>query len=415
MSVTRWAAAGVVVLTVVMNAGTLWVVFATDFLDRFKGAGIAAILVAILDGTIVAFMAVTLSYVGVGFLLADRSGARRIAAVLLGGGASYAAVLFGYSVGAQLVFRAPEIELANAMFLLGPLAVGPANVLILPALALLFPTGRLPSRRWAFPVGFASAAVVLGTIVELVQPGPIASGTPGSHNPFGIEALPAGLVAAAYPLVAIAIVAMTVLAIGAVVARYRTGDAALRQQLRWFVAAVLLAAVPLPLAILPGVGGPQWALVASVGLILVPVSVGIAVTRHRLYEIDRLISRTIGWGLVTGVLVAVFAGTVVGLEALLSRITRGETLAVAASTLVAFALFQPLRRRVQSAVDRRFDRARYDGERTLAAFAERLRNEVDLASLEGDIGGTVASALRPASIGVWIRRSAPSSPRSIAP
>jgi len=411
MNAARWVAAAVVAITIGMNAGTLWVVFATDFLDRFMGAGITAIQVAILDGTVVAFMAVTLSYVGVGFLLAGRSGAGRIAAVLLGGGASYAAVLFGYSVGAQLVFRAPEIELANAMFLLGPLAVGPANVLILPALALLFPTGRLPSRRWALPVGFASAAIVLGTIVELVQPGPIASGTPGSHNPFGIEALPAGLVAAAYPLVAIAIVAMMVLAIGAVLARYRTGDAALRQQLRWFVAAVLLAAVPLALAILPGLGGPQWALVASVGLILVPISVGIAVTRYRLYEIDRLISRTIGWGLVTSVLVAVFATTVVGLEAILSRITQGETLAVAASTLLAFALFQPLRRRVQSAVDRRFDRARYDGERTIAAFAERLRSEVDLANLEGDIAGTVGSALRPTSTGVWIRDIRPHATR----
>ena len=411
MNAARWVAAAVVAITIGMNAGTLWVVFATDFLDRFMGAGITAIQVAILDGTVVAFMAVTLSYVGVGFLLAGRSGAGRIAAVLLGGGASYAAVLFGYSVGAQLVFRAPEIELANAMFLLGPLAVGPANVLILPALALLFPTGRLPSRRWALPVGFASAAIVLGTIVELVQPGPIASGTPGSHNPFGIEALPAGLVAAAYPLVAIAIVAMMVLAIGAVLARYRTGDAALRQQLRWFVAAVLLAAVPLALAILPGLGGPQWALVASVGLILVPISVGIAVTRYRLYEIDRLISRTIGWGLVTSVLVAVFATTVVGLEAILSRITQGETLAVAASTLLAFALFQPLRRRVQSAVDRRFDRARYDGERMIAAFAERLRSEVDLANLEGDIAGTVGSALRPTSTGVWIRDVRPHATR----
>ena len=134
-----------------------------------------------------------------------------------------------------------------------------------------------------------------------------------------------------------------------------------------------------------------------------PVSVGIAVTRHRLYEIDRLLSRTIGWALVTGLLVGVFGATVVGLQALLSDVTQGQTLAVAASTLIAFALFQPVRRRVQSAVDRRFDRSRYDGERTAAAFAERLRDEIDLASLESDIGTTVAAALRPTSTGVWIR------------
>ena len=126
-------------------------------------------------------------------------------------------------------------------------------------------------------------------------------------------------------------------------------------------------------------------------------------TRYRLYEIDRLISRTIGWALVTGVLVVVFAGTVVGLQALLDQVIQGETLAVAASTLVAFALFQPVRRRVQTLVDRRFDRARYDGDRTAAAFAERLRERVDLAGLEADIAGVVDVALRPTTVGVWIR------------
>jgi hypothetical protein len=145
-------------------------------------------------------------------------------------------------------------------------------------------------------------------------------------------------------------------------------------------------------------------LVGYAGILAMPIAIGIAVTRYRLYEIDRLISRTIGWALVTGVLVAVFAGTVLGLQAVLARVTQGETLAVAASTLIAFALFQPVRRRVQRVVDRRFDRARYDGDRTAAAFAERLREQVDLAGLESDIAGVVDNALRPTSVGVWIRR-----------
>ena len=144
-------------------------------------------------------------------------------------------------------------------------------------------------------------------------------------------------------------------------------------------------------------GAPISVLVSYVGILAMPIAIGIAVTRYRLYEIDRLISRTIGWALVTGVLVLVFAGTVVGLQAILARITQGETLAVAASTLVAFALFQPVRRRVQTAVDRRFDRARYDGDRTAAAFTERLREQVDLAGLEADIAGVVDTALRPSS------------------
>jgi hypothetical protein len=406
MTAGRLGAAVVVALTICMSVGTLWAFFATDFLDRFRGAGVTDLMVAILHVVVVLFVGVAVSYVSVGFLLAGRSGAGRIAAVLLTGGALFAAFPFGYSVGAQLVFQAPQSGLANGVFLLGPLTDGPGIALVLPGLALVFPTGRFPSRRWALPVGMVAAPMVVGTMIDLFLPGQIATGTPGSHNPLGIEALPVGLGAAAEVLEAAGLLGFMILAVAAVLTRYRSGDVTLRQQLRWFIAAVLLAAVPLPISIVPGVGGPEWALVACVGLMLVPISVGIAVTRHRLYEIDRLISRSIGWALVTGVLVAIFAGTVVGLQAIFTSITRGETLAVAASSLVAFALFQPLRRRIQTAVDRRFDRARYDGERTLAAFAERLRNEVDLASLESDIAGTVVLALRPSSIGVWLREPA---------
>jgi hypothetical protein len=402
MSAARWAASGVVVVTLAMNAGILWVGFATNFIGRFTDLGLVDDRAAILEVAIVMFVAVSVSYISVGFLLAGRPGAGRISAALLAGGAIFTVVPFGYSVGSQLVFHAPQSVLANALFLLGPLADGPGFALILPGLALVFPTGRIPSRRWALPVGLAATATVVGTIINLFLPGQIAIGT-SSRNPFGIEGMPAGFGAAAEVLDAAAVLGFTILGVAAVLIRYRSGDTTLRQQLRWFIAAVLLAAVPLPISIVPGVGGPQWFGLAAVGLLLVPVSVGIAVTRYRLYEIDRLISRTIGWALVTGVLVAVFAGTVVGLEAILSSVTQGETLAVAASTLVAFALFQPLRRRVQIAVDRRFDRTRYDGERTLAAFAERLGNEVDLASLEGDIAGTVVSALHPTFAGVWIR------------
>jgi divalent metal cation (Fe/Co/Zn/Cd) transporter len=146
-------------------------------------------------------------------------------------------------------------------------------------------------------------------------------------------------------------------------------------------------------------------LVAYAGILLMPIAIGVAVLRYRLYEIDRIISRTIGWALVTGVLVAVFAGTVVGLQAILTGFTQGQTLAVAASTLIAFVLFQPVRRRVQSVVDRRFNRARYDAEGTAAAFAERQRDQVDIAGLKVDLTGTIDSALHPRALGVWIRHS----------
>ena len=149
------------------------------------------------------------------------------------------------------------------------------------------------------------------------------------------------------------------------------------------------------------------ATIAALGLLLIPVSIGIAVTRYRLYEIDRLISRTIGWALVTGVLVTVFIGGLLALQALLADVTQGQTLAVAASTLVAFALFQPVRQRIQRTVDHRFDRARYDADRITTAFAERLRDEVDLATVTADFDGTVDGAISPSSIRIWLRAEAP--------
>jgi hypothetical protein len=415
MNAARWAAAAVVLVTVAMDAGVLWVSFATDFLGRFTDLGVIDDQVAIVDIAIVVFVAVSLSYVAVGFLLAGRSGAGRIAAVLLAGGAVFAAVPFGYSVGSELVFHAPQSALANAVFLLGPLADGPGFALILPGLALVFPTGRIPSRRWALPVGLAATTTVVGIIINLFLPGQIAVGTPSSRNPFGIDAMPAGFGAAAEVLDAAALLGFTILGIAAVLTRYRSGDAAQRQQLRWFIAAVLLTAVPLPISIAPGVGGPQWFALAAGGLLLVPVSVGIAVTRYRLYEIDRLISRTIGWALVTGALVAVFVATVMGLEALLGTITQGDTVAVAASTLLAAALFQPLRRRIQASTDRRFNRAGYDAQRTAIDFAEALRDRVDLRTLSADIAEVVDTALSPSSIGVWLREQAGTSSRPGSP
>ena len=145
--------------------------------------------------------------------------------------------------------------------------------------------------------------------------------------------------------------------------------------------------------------------VAIASLALPPIAVGIAVLRYHLYDIDRLIARTVSWALVTGTLVIVFAGVIVALQAILVGYTQGQTLAVAGSTLVAFALFQPLRRRVQAAVDRRFDRARYDAEHTLAAFSDRLRDEIDLASLSHDLDSTIRDAIAPRSIGIWLRET----------
>jgi hypothetical protein len=142
----------------------------------------------------------------------------------------------------------------------------------------------------------------------------------------------------------------------------------------------------------------------------VPIAVVIAVLRYRLYEIDRLVSRTLGWGLATTTVLALFVVAVLALQAALAGLVQGQVLAVAGSTLLACAVFQPVRARVQSFVDRRFDRPRLEAERSLAAYGERLQREVDLPTVTRDVEATAVAALRPSAIALWIRPSRPTRP-----
>ncbi|MGH2465172.1 MAG: hypothetical protein ACRDGI_06910, partial [Candidatus Limnocylindrales bacterium] len=139
------------------------------------------------------------------------------------------------------------------------------------------------------------------------------------------------------------------------------------------------------------------------GLTLLPVAIGIAVLRYRLYEIDRLISRTISWALVSALIALLFVGFILAMQAALTPLTESNDLAVAGSTLLVATLFVPIRRRVQRFVDRRFNRSRYDAERTIAAFAARLRDEVDVEALRAEILATVTKAVEPTSVALWLR------------
>ena len=206
-------------------------------------------------------------------------------------------------------------------------------------------------------------------------------------------------------LTAAAVPFALLLALAAVTVRVRRAGGVERAQLKWFVAANVAVGAFLTLS-LAGVARPNptiFDVLASCSLSLPPIAVGVAILRYRLYDIDRLISRGVSWAILSGLLLAIYAGAVLLLQGVLGGATQGETVAVAGSTLLAAALFQPLRRSVQSVVDRRFNRARYDAERTAAAFAERLRDQVDLSSLSGDIAGVVDVALRPSRIDIWLR------------
>jgi hypothetical protein len=296
----RWVtflAAATWLATLAMGLAILWVGFQTDFLLAMAAvapdtASPGVNDVQILRLTMAAFCAITLGYATVGALLAGRPGAGRIGAVILAGGALFALIPFGYMVGGSLTMADPESALNQLLLLLGPVALGLGVVAILPLLAIVFPDGRLPSSRWRWPVAVPVTLVGLGSFVQLITP-TVVSGPLGDRNPIGIQALPPFVVSLGYVAVAVGIVSMTALGVGAVIVRYRRGTPVERQQARWFVVAVGLAALPLMLSFLPGLGGPLTLLITSFGLILVPVAVGIAVTRYRLYEIDRLINRTL--------------------------------------------------------------------------------------------------------------------------
>ena len=262
---------------------------------------------------------------------------------------------------------------------------------------LLFPTGELPSRRWR-PAAWAAGAGLAGWILGCAFAPTIITVSPTMRNPAGVTgsagdifklmALGGGVLIAAAGLAAVLSLAF----------RYRRAGTTERAQLKWLVyaAAVIVVAV---LVTIPIASSNLQNAISSGAIALVPVAIGIAVLRYRLYDIDRVISRTLAYAIVTGLLVGIYAGLVL----LATQVLRIHTpVAVAAATLAAAALFSPVRRRVQRAVDRRFNRARYDADQTVAVFAARLKDAVDLDAVRDDLASVVHQTLEPAHVSLWI-------------
>jgi len=275
-------------------------------------------------------------------------------------------------------------------------------VMLLIGVPLFFPDGHLLSRRWRVVVWLTVAAIAATTLSKLFMPQ--LAGTDQIANPIGIPALEPGLRLLNLFSLLTAPIGFGA-AVAAIVIRFRRGRGIERQQLKWFLTVAGTCAIAFLIGILPLAPDVQNTafLVAFCGLIAMPIAIGVAILRHRLYEIDRLVSRTIAYALVTGGLVAVYLAVNLVLTTALSTLASGNSVAVAASTLVVAALFTPARRRVQHVVDRRFDRARYDGERTSAAFSARLRDQVDISAVTTDLDATVRAAIAPASVRVWLR------------
>ena len=266
---------------------------------------------------------------------------------------------------------------------------------------LLFPTGRLPGSGWRW---LARVDVALGLVLFLAVPfvEDTADGTP--PTPWAVQGAAGRRLTDAVVFAVYVMFAFVVVATISLVLRFRRAGPVERRQLTWFTYAAVMNGLLIvldPLGLLPG--GLANAVLNSLGFLLLPVAVGVSMLRYRLFEIDRIVSRTVSYGLLTGCLVALYLVLVALLRALLEPLTGSSTVAVAASTLAVAAVFNPARRRLQEVVDRRFDRAHYDAGRAVEAFAGRLREQVDLDEITAGLRSTVGATVAPDRMAVWLR------------
>lgn len=312
--------------------------------------------------------------------------------------------------GTPQQFADGSVDLSVAPFAIFHAGLPTTLFLLFAVLVMAFPSGRLSGGRWGRlgRVGLGVGVVFAATSYVVPE---ISVGYPESlwvRNPVAI--LPDLSIWQAINPSTVTLPSIILVIAGAVsmLVRTRRATGTERQQLRWIAAsfAVLMSAVVSGFVISTLVPGSENGLAwipAMVAFPLPPIAIGIAVLRYRLYDIDRIISRTISYGVVSAMLVAVYASLVLVLQGPLGAITGGDTVAVAASTLAAAALFQPVRRRVQTAVDHRFNRARYDAERTTNALAARLRDEMDLPIVRSAVVDAVARSVEPSAASLWLR------------
>ena len=359
------------------------------------------------------------AYPVVGAVLASRRRSNPIGWFLLGMGVIAAArgLAGEYALDVLAGPGRPETGVWAAWFTSWSLTlVFPTGLLLF--VLLLFPEGRPPTARWAVLGWIAAGLGLVYLVITWLDPAAIAvTGLPSVPNPTGVRGLihisrqgPAG------QGLWIAGFCCLLVAAASVVVRYRRSAGEERLQLKWFAYAVavnlVLLAVTTPLGANDRAAQVAYSLavVAGVGLAL-PLAIGVAVLKYRLYAIDKIISRTVSYAVVTGLVVGVYLGFVALLTDVLPF---RDTVGVAVAVLVAAAVFNPLRRRVQALVDRRFDRARYDAERVVAQFSVQLREQVDLDVLGADLLGVVNRALAPEHLALWLNEGARSERREPA-
>jgi hypothetical protein len=355
----------------------------------------------------------------VGALIASKRPRNPIGWICLADGLLWTFLGMIETYGIYGLARPGSVAFPVAVYALGQWLWVPVVGLLAIYLILLFPDGRLLSRRWRPLAWFSGVAILLGSAGSGLSPGPIAD-LGGVRNPYGLEGQP--WVADTANAILVVFLVCILASVLSLILRYRRSLGERRQQIKWIAFAAsfagfgfvsAMASGLIVLAFAPESWGsantpPLWFdLLFSVVLVSfggVPIAVGVAVLRYRLYDIDLLINRALVYGALTVLLAATYFGGVVGLQAVVRSLTgQGSTLAVVASTLTIAALFSPLRRRVQGFVDRSFYRRKYDAAKTLEAFNSRLREETDLDALSSDVVGVVRRTMQPAHVSLWLR------------
>ena len=362
----------------------------------------------------IGFALATFVFPAVGYVIARRQPRNAVAWVLLGVGFAWGLgdVVGAFAEWASVAPGGSSSLVYAALFdsVLWVPGIAPLGTFLL----LLFPDGHLPTARWRPWAWFCGVTMLLAFVLITFMPGPIESVLTQAPNPLGIPAL--GRLG---ELVFLPIMGIPVAFVGCAVAlvrRYRRSAGVQRLQLKWLAAAAGIVAAVYAATMLSSMpynwgGGddiPLWVAVLQnlslASFLLIPVAVGVAILRYRLYDIDRLINRALVYGAVSAVLVGVYFLGVVGAGAAMRAVTGSEqgNLAVASSTLAVAALFRPFRARVQRFIDRRFYRAKYNAALTVEAFSARLRQETELATLSQELRDVVTQTVQPTRVSVWI-------------
>jgi hypothetical protein len=361
-----------------------------------------------LNASAVPFLVALVSAATVGAVLATRRPRHPVGWLLLGLGVSIG--LSGFMDGYApygLLARPGSLPAARWAAIYSP-AVTVAGIACLAFMLLLTPTGSLPSPGWRWWARITAAAPVIFLVALTLEPEPLEPAYRSVTNPLGLQALQLPIAITAVLASGITVAAVVVGALSLVV-RFRRARGIERQQLRWVALAALLVTMTILVALAGMALGNPFLIIwgAGVSFAILPAAIGAAILRYRLYDLDRIVSRTLAYGLLTLLLGGGYAAVVLGLGQLLGR---DSSLVVAAATLAVAAAFQPARRRVQQVVDRRFNRRRYDAARTIAAFSARLRDQVDLDTLAAELLTVVDQTTQPTQASLWLRP--PRVPRS---